>query len=435
MHVHLARVSLSLHVIVGRGRAHAVGHGAGFLIAGEHVGQADGVPHAHHGLAHHGLGARLSVEHRARAVLVLIGLLPEIEVRRSSAHGVGHLARVLGRRRAHGVVLHRPAVHRRHVGRAGKLHLAAVAPVALHRVLVVHAVRLQVVGAVAREALEVIVVVHLVIGARAARLLAGGLVLAHLLRRVVPRTRQHAVVPPLVLIVAEHVGGNVHLDLVAAQIAVENRLQGFGVLVVLAPGADEIGVGGVGGRHIDAATEPLGQILLHLDLQHPRLGAVAVADRLVRRTLGAHRRIGALRGVGGLGDARSRAARARQVRILHRTGRVITGRGARRRLHDLQLHKIGDIDPLAAREGILGVVATHARRGLQQVHLGLDAPGQTGEIVRVDAALGGVGPLLAGGVERRGRRRGAISRRFQRKARRCGIGAQAEGGRGRRFGE
>ena len=76
--------------------------------------------------------------------------------------------------------------------------------------------------------------------ARGAIVDSAGVVLAHLLRRVVPRTRQHAVVPPLVLIVAEHVGGNVHLDLVAAQIAVENRLQGFGVLVVLAPSASFI---------------------------------------------------------------------------------------------------------------------------------------------------------------------------------------------------
>ena len=302
MHVDLARVGLGLQVVVGGGGAHAVSDGAVLDVAAQHVGQAHGVPGAHHRLAHDGARAGLGVEHGARSPLLLVGLAPERAVGGSLPHGVGHRGGVGYGGGAHGVVLHGPAVHRGHVGAAGQLGLAgAGAVVALQGVLVVHAEGLHVVVALLGQPLEVVDVEDLVVGRRAAGLLACRLVLtcgATLGGGTVPRADEHAVVPALGLVVAEHVGVDVHLDLIAA-VARKRVGDGVGIGGVGALRAHDVGVGAVPGAVVDGAAEPFRQVLLDGDLQHPGLRAVAIGHASVRAARGRHGGVGALRGIGG----------------------------------------------------------------------------------------------------------------------------------------
>ena len=154
--------------------------------------------------------------------------------------------------------------------------------------------------------------------------------------RVIPRSHEHAVVPGAVLVVAEHMAAHVHAQLVAA------RRVGLDILV-----RHVVGVGGIGGGVVDGAPVPLAQVLLHRDLEHPRLRALDVAlalhEALVdgRRALAAaHGQVGGTGHVSGqIGEVGLRAiARAVAGRILRGARRIVAGVGRIRRLEHLYLY-------------------------------------------------------------------------------------------------
>ena len=323
MHVHLAAVRLGVHVVdivVGRHRVGGLSH------LGHELG--DGVPHAHEGLAHDGMGARLGVQgHAALQGVVVVRLGGVGHLQTQVLEGLlllAHRGDLVGHNR---VVHHRVAIHGREVRGAvelavqGRVHAEAAGRD--ERPAIVHAVGLNVLTAAAQGgvALVDVHVVNLIVGARVEGLLlrhrigglggllvegqrrigalglggqAVGAVLVRDIQRaglgscvghglvggvrgsgagndgiesaidvglIVPRGGEQAVVPGLVLVVAEDMAGQVHAQLVAAR-----------SIAIGQGGGRRIGCG----RRSGGAAEPLAEILLHGDLQHPGLARLGV---------------------------------------------------------------------------------------------------------------------------------------------------------------
>ena len=427
MHVHLAGLGLAGHVVLVHVGAHAV--------------LADGGPGAHHRLALLSASAGLGIEHGAITVArsavgafgQLVGIAPHTAHGRPVGGEHAHVAGSVGRQGAvvvgdaHRVVLDSLAVDARHVGRAYELLalVVGVIPVADGE-LIVHPVvlHMRLTGGVL--ALEVVVIEDAVIGGRLTGLLPRLERSRRAHRGGVHRTHQHAVVPHFRFVVAEHVGPDVHLQLVAA------HLVGVGEPVHI----HRIGVGRVLGRAVAVTTVPLAQSLAHRHADDPGLRGVAVRLALMARVarLGFHQLvqaagIGAVLGTAGhvltrhivaslgrhvgvgagLGIARGRAACTAQVGILHGGGSVVASVLAVGRLEHLHLHevvgnslefrrRIGVGSKIAGNGGGLGQqlgrhLLLHELRGDIQV-------GQVGAVVGLldlglDAARHDVGELHA----------------------------------------
>ena len=415
MHVHLAAIRLGVHVVgvvVGRHRIGSLPH------LGHELGH--GVPHAHEGLAHDGVGARLGVQgHAALQGVVVVHLVGVGHFQTQVLEGLLIFARggdLVGHDR---VVHHRVAIDGREVRGAvelavkGRVHAEAAGRD--ERPAVVHAVGLDVLAAAAQGgvALVDVHVVDLVVGARVEGLLLrsgrsglGGLLVegqrrigalglggqavgAVLVRNVqraglgsrvghglvggvrgsgagndgiesavdvgliVPRGGEQAVVPGLVLVVAEDVAGHVHAHLVAAGRVALGQGEGR-----------RIGGGGCGRR----AAEPLAEILLHGDFQHPGLarlgvggaahlggiGHDAIAVHLVAGgvagPLRLHGGVGGRLGMGGqIAGRRHDVALAVDGRILLGAGGIVAVVVAVGRLDDLDIDEIGG-------DGLVGLV-------------------------------------------------------------------------------
>ena len=186
MDVQLTLAALGIHVVIIRGPRHTV--------------IAHRVPHAHQRLTLQRLRTRLRVN--CLIVRILIGLTP--------AHlaAINHRAHHVARIDTYGVVLHRLAVHSRHV--LGSNH--DVVGVVVLTPAIIHAEGLHIhrIGcARSRASLEMVNVEDAVVRA----CLAGCLVIL----RIVPRSHHHAVIPCTVSIVGKHMQRKVHVDLVTAR--------------------------------------------------------------------------------------------------------------------------------------------------------------------------------------------------------------------------
>ena len=221
---------------------------------------------------------------------------------------------------------------------------------------------------------------QLVVGARLGGKAARGrvFVLGHLAH--VNGARKHAIIPVAGVVRAEDMRGDVHTNLVPGVAAVA------------------VGIGGVDGRAVNVATEPLAERARHRDAQHPRLRAFHIARAPPRIVGGSERLVGGKRRVEREIPAGERESVSVVGRVLRAGGGVVAGVVAPGRLHDLHRHLVGR-DGRVRLVGSGGrAVARHARhlaenlrvhdRDARSVELGLGAARENvGELDGIEVAV------------------------------------------------